>query len=133
MPVIDASVWVAAFHKADIFHDRAIRVLEKFLIEDVLVRVPSIVFAEVGGSIRRRTNNTKLALTALVKMRAYDLNIREIDEAFAEMAADVAARIGLRGADAFYIALAKETGDTLWTFDEEQRLKGSAEAETKQP
>ena len=52
---------------------------------------------------------------------------------FARAAADVSARLGVRGADAFYIALAKECGDVLYTFDEEQKKRCTDEVETFAP
>ncbi len=37
----------------------------------------------------------------------------------------------MRGADALYVALAKEVGEVLYTFDQEQLTRGGQEVETR--
>lgn len=120
MAVIDASVWVALFQEGDVFHSRALRLLNGLIENGEPINVPAIVFAEVVGAIRRRTGKMKHATAVLAKMQSLNLGIRDVDDHFGRFAANIAIQLGIRGADATYVALAKETGDILYTFDEEQ-------------
>jgi predicted nucleic acid-binding protein len=133
MAVIDASVWVALFQEKDVFHLRATQLLDEVVAGGHPIKVPALVFAEVAGAMRRRTGKLKHASNAVAKMHDLDLDVREIDDNFGRLAADIAGRLGMRGADAFYVALAKETGSVLYTFDDEQRQRGGEEVETKAP
>lgn len=133
MAIIDASVCAAIFLEGDRFNKKAQRFLGKLVEQDETLRVPAIVFAEVAGAIRRRTGKPRLASGAVAKMLSLGLESREVDESSARAAADVAARLGVRGAGAFYIALAKECGDTLYTFDDEQKSRASNEVEACSP
>jgi len=51
----------------------------------------------------------------------------------ATAAGGVAANLGLRGADAVYIALAQQLGVTLVTWDREQLTRGAAMVLTRTP
>lgn len=133
MAVVDASIWVAAFHEKDKFNKIAFGFLENLVALGDPIRVPAIVYAEVAGAIRRRTKNLHITNKVLAKMHALDLDIREIDTDFARSAADIAAHLEMRGADSFYVALAKEFGEALYTFDDEQAKRGSVEVETVVP
>lgn len=91
------------------------------------------MFAEVAGAIRRRTGKFRLASNSVARMESFGVEVGDINIAFSKSTADVAARLGLRGADSFYVALAKDLGDVLFTFDEEQQKRAKDEVETRVP
>ena len=90
--VVDASVWVARLVAGDIFHDTSRRWLEAKRTGGERFLAPSLLLAEVAGAIARRTGE-----------------------------ADLAATLGLRGADAFYVAVAAHLSVPLATLDTDQQ------------
>ena len=62
-----------------------------------------------------------------------NLNLESLTESRARRAAEVAARLRLRGADAVYVALAEEFNATLITWDNEMLQRGAAVAPTLTP
>jgi predicted nucleic acid-binding protein len=132
MAVVDASIWVALFQENDVFHKQAKMIIQHLFDSEETINVPAIVFVEVSGAIRRRTGKPRHASHAIAKMHALNLEIRAVDEYFGFFAADITARLGMRGADALYVALAKEVGEVLYTFDQEQITRGGQEVETRE-
>jgi predicted nucleic acid-binding protein len=125
MPVIDACVWVAAFNSKDVFHQRAKSELAILLQKDLVLYVPGLVFPEVAGSLVRRTDSEIVASKAVSLMRRMGLEIWEVDEALERESTHCAITLKLRGADAVYVALAKETGEILVTFDQQLAERAS--------
>ena len=118
--VIDASVFVAAALVEDKFH----RVATEFLLEARLVGEsiyePVLVLAEVAGVISRVRQDHSVGDVAALRIEHFPrTRLRIADGPFARRAARLAARHGLAGADAHYLAVAAEFSATLVTLDEE--------------
>ncbi len=56
-----------------------------------------------------------------------------MDQALVDAAADVAVRFGLKGADSFYVAVAKQLGIPLVTLDNEQLTRPASIITTIRP
>jgi predicted nucleic acid-binding protein len=120
--VVDASVWVARLVQQDVFHEpvkvwmAARRVGESTFIS------PSLLLAEVAGAVSRRTGDPTLARRAVRRLESLPgLRLVEMDNSFLRKAADLAAKLGLRGADSTYVALANRLDLPLVTLDADQR------------
>ena len=132
--VLDASIFVARFVEADKSHADCMRTVTACEVEPVQIIVPLILPAEVAGAIARRTGDQTLALLALTHLRNYPwLRVRLADTRFVEQAARLAARHALRGADAFYIAVAIEQGCPLITLDEEMLARAPSTVKAVRP
>lgn len=121
MVVVDASVWVARLVPQDVFHQPACDWMAARRAENTLLVSPSLMLVEVAGAIARRTGDTDLALRTLDALpRLPGLRLVEMENALVSSAANLAARLGLRGADAVYVATAEYLDLPLCTLDEEQ-------------
>lgn len=132
--VFDASIFVARFVEADSSHAECMRAVAVCKAELIQVVVPLVLPAEVAGAIARRTGDQTLALLALTHLRNYPwLRVRLADTRFVEQAARLAARHELRGADAFYIAVAIEQHCPLITLDEEMLARAPSAVKAVRP
>jgi predicted nucleic acid-binding protein len=126
MVVVDASVWTARLVAQDIFHAPASRWMAERRAENTLLVSPSLMLAEVAGAISRRTGDRALAeraLQALIQLPG--LRLVEMENALALSAGKLAASLGLRGADAIYVAVAETLDLPLCTLDEEQARRAA--------
>jgi predicted nucleic acid-binding protein len=125
MPIIDASVLVAAVRSEEIEHEAARAWLEAALRDEAPLIAPSILLSEVGGAIGRSTGRPDLAhriVHAIENQQAIEL--APITVTLASAAAHLAADLGLRGADAIYVALAAQKSEVLVTLDRELVERG---------
>jgi predicted nucleic acid-binding protein len=127
--VLDASVWVARLVPQDEFHQAVKEWMAYQRQEDGQFVSPSLLLAEVAGAISRRTNASfgRRALHQLSILPG--LRIVEMKNALMQTAADLAANLGLRGADSVYVAVAKQLDIPLLTLDIEQKERASTEIE----
>jgi predicted nucleic acid-binding protein len=77
---------------------------------------------EVSGVIGRRTGEPNLARRALSALgELADLRLVAMGENMVQGTAQLAGELGLRGADAFYVAVARQLNVPLATLDQDQR------------
>lgn len=134
MPVIDASVCVSLANEADRHHDRSLAWFESSLRLDEPLAAPGLLLVEVAASIRRLTGSAKLARRVVSEIRETDgLQLYPLTNARSETAADLAAITGVRGADAVYLALARELEVPLITLDRQQLERGRTLISVKKP
>ena len=123
-PVVsDASVWVAFFLTADVTHAASFAWIDQHTASGGMLVAPAILLTEVAALSRRLgpANGPQLALQAAATLaRLPLLRIVPMDEALVTTATDLAARLGLRGADALYVAAAQRLNLPLLTWDAEQ-------------
>lgn len=132
VPVVDASVVVSLHHAADKFHHRCTRWLREALTHGVELHAPGLLIVEVAAAIRRLTGDETLAAESIRGLADW-LQLYPLDRQRAETAAAVAARTGVRGADAVYLALARELREPLVTLDRQQLERGEALVEVQRP
>lgn len=135
MPMIlDASVLVALFSPYDPFHERASTLFSRLQEGEMEVVIPSLALAEVACALFRRTQNFEFTHTSLLTMKESPIiRIEEVTVELATRAARLVKYAPLRGADAIYVALAELEDGILYTFDAEQRERGKAIVETREP
>jgi predicted nucleic acid-binding protein len=124
--VLDASLWVARLVPQDVFHEAVKTWMAVQLENGVIFLAPALLLAEVGGAISRRTNAPELGQQALENLNHLPgLQIVEMDAALMDQAAQLAAELGLRGADATYVAVAAHLDLALATLDDDQRRRAA--------
>jgi len=119
--VVDASVWVARLVSQDIFYESVKEWMSARIREDDQFLAPSLLLAELGGAISRCTTPS-LSLKAIEQVQKLPgLQLVEMDHSLLIEAAQLAAKLGLRGADSTYVAVAARLDLPLVTLDVDQR------------
>jgi predicted nucleic acid-binding protein len=97
--------------------------------EDDQFLSPSLLLAELGGAISRRTTPT-LGRKAIEQVQNLSgLQLVEMDHSLLIEAAQLAAELGLRGADSTYVAVAVRLGIPLITLDIDQKERAAKRIE----
>ncbi|MDP9373282.1 MAG: PIN domain-containing protein [Chloroflexota bacterium] len=115
------SVWISRLTRQDVHHAASARWLGSHVAASGDIVVPSLLLAEAAGGIARRTGDTTLgnqAVTDLLNLPA--VYVITLDRPLAMRAAQLAANLRLRGADAVYVAVADYLSVPLFTWDREQ-------------
>jgi predicted nucleic acid-binding protein len=119
--VVDASIWVARLVSEDVFYQPVKEWMSARLEEEDQFLAPSLLLAEIGGAISRRTTSS-LALKAVEQVQSLPgLQLIEMEHSLIREAAQLAAELGLRGADATYVAVAARLDLPFITLDADQR------------
>ena len=133
MIVTDASVWIARLVPQDHFNASVKIWMEEKRVAGAAFLSPSLLLAEVAGAVSRRTNSSDLGLRAIeILTNLPSLRLVEMDAPLAQSAAQLAAELGLRGADSAYVAIADRLRLPLVTLDVEQRKRASHLVEIKE-
>lgn len=132
--VIDTSVWVSRVIEGDSNHQAAQNWINNHFRNGGTFIAPALFVIEVGAAISRQTGQPTFARTVVTQLRSLSrLQLATIDEQLIENATELAVGLGLRGADALYVALAIRLNVPLVSFDNEQLLKPAALLQTIRP
>jgi predicted nucleic acid-binding protein len=124
---IDASILVAAAEPDDPAALDASEFLKAALRSGADIHEPTLCLVEVATAIARRTRDVDLASEAGSAILALPgLVLHPLDLEASADAAAIAARLGLRGADAIYAATALRHAATLVTLDVELLERSSS-------
>ena len=119
--VVDASIWVARLVSEDVFYEPVKEWMYARLEEDDQFLSPSLLLTEIGGAISRRTTPA-LGLKAIEHVQSLPgLQLIEMEHSLIRDAAQLAAELGLRGADSTYVAVAARLDLPLITLDVDQK------------
>jgi predicted nucleic acid-binding protein len=119
--VVDASVWVARLVSQDVFYELVREWMSARIGEDDQFLSPSLLLAELGGAISRRTTPA-LGRKAIQQVQNLPgLQLVEMDHSLILEAAQLAAELGLGGADSTYVAVAAQLDLPLVTLDIDQK------------
>ena len=121
MAVIDASVWIALFNEHDKFHEPADAIYRSLFLNQERICIPAIAFTEVAGVMKRVTNDTNIAIEAVLSMKELNPKVFADFSKLEPIATEIAISQSVRGADAYYLAAAKLTKSKLYTFDTQQK------------
>ena len=118
MLTVDASVWVGALDLSDSSHLDSRRFLAAVRDRGTPLIGPAILLVEAGCALARRMNDAGRALAAVDTLRKLPaLTIHAHEPALDEEALKIGIDRRLRGADAFYAALAARENAPLITWD----------------
>ena len=121
--VVDASMWVARLVAEDFFYEPVKQWMSARIERDDQFLAPSLLLAEIGGAISRRTTSS-LGLKAIEQIQNLPgLQLVEMEHSLILEAAHLAGELGLRGADSTYVAVAARLDIPLITLDADQREK----------
>ena len=97
------------------------QVLTTLRAKGVLIIVPTLVLVEVAGAVSRTRQQPGRAQSFAAALGGLpDIRLVPLDASLAQLALQLAAQHGLRGADAVYAAVALQSNSTLITLDNEQ-------------
>lgn len=134
MFVVDASVWVSVLLPQDVHHRAAQRWLDARLASGETIVSPVLLLSEVGGAIARQTESPATAVRALTIIESIPgLRLVPVDHRLGRAAAALAVQLGLRSADAVYVAVAAHLKIPLVTLDAEQRERARELIEVRTP
>lgn len=134
MWTLDTSVYVRAADPND--PDQAICQALIDVLDDQAapIIVPRLLLAEIAGVLRRLTRDPIRARLAVDTLRSMPhIQLIPLDDALIDTAAEIAADYALRGADATYVAVARQYNCTLVSLDREQRERSAAIVSTRTP
>lgn len=131
---LDASVWLAALSAGEQEHGRCAALVASLVDRKVPLHQPGLFVIEVCATIARRTRSRALAMAAgEATLASPYLTLYPLDHGLAAAAAEVAATCALRGADAVYVATARQAGAILLTLDAEVRERAGAITAVRMP
>ena len=134
MIVVDASVWVSTTIPADAFERMSSTWLARAVLAGEEFACPTLVLAEVAGTVSRRLGDVARADLAVGRLVTTPrLTLLPVDDVLAHEAARLAADLGLRGADATYVAVASRLACPLVTWDAEMVRKTEGTIAAFQP
>jgi len=134
MWTLDTSVYVRAADPYD--PDQAICQALIDVLDDQAapIIVPRLLLTEIAGALRRLTRDPIRARLAVDTLRSMPhIQLIPLDDALIDTAAEIAADYALRGADATYVAVARQYNCTLVSLDREQRERSAAIVSTRTP
>jgi len=121
MRVVDASVWVGRLVDTEAHYAASRRWIEVYLARGGQMVAPMLLLAEVAGAVARRIGDKALANRATEALLAVpNLRLVPLDAQLGQASAQLAADLGLKGADATYVAVAHLLGVPLVTWDRQQ-------------
>lgn len=125
---------VSRFLPEDAFHHASRTWLIDVTLAGMVIFAPTIVLAEVSGSIARRTDNEQLGYQIVQQIRQLPtLQLITVDDVLGQLAAQIASTYRLRGADAVYLAVAHRFQVPLVSWDREQLARAAALVTTYRP
>jgi predicted nucleic acid-binding protein len=125
--VVDASIWVASLVPQDVFYLPSQKWLQRQHVQGIEFLAPVLLITEVAGVISRQTRSPQLAQQAVQTLKELPgLTLVDMNYSLVQRATDLAARLGLRGVDAYYVAVAAYLGLPLATFDQDQSSRAQA-------
>jgi predicted nucleic acid-binding protein len=134
MYTLDASVVGRDLDPSDPEHAVCHALIERLDQQTVPIIVPRLLLAEVAGLARRITRDPiRARLVADVWRTFAHVQLITLNDALLDAAADLAADYALRGADAVYVAVARQYNCTLVSLDREQRDRASVLVTTLTP
>src|SRR6266511_2394526 len=123
--VVEASIWVARMVSEDVLYEPVKEWMSERLQGDDRFLAPSLLLAEIGGAISRRTTSS-LALKAIEQVQNLPgLQLIDMEHSLIREAAQLAAQLGLRGADSTYVTVAARLDLPLMTLDIDQKERAA--------
>src|SRR3569832_2212445 len=124
---IDASVFISSARTQEAYHSVSVEFLNQLRQQHPIVFCPSLILAECGAAIARRSSDLILAQDLVLLGKNFvGMNFLAIPIPLAERAAQIAAAQQLRGADSVYVAVAEESGAILITWDNDMLKRAPA-------
>jgi predicted nucleic acid-binding protein len=132
--VVDASVWVSSLMPQDVHHQASRAWLDQYLSDGRIMVAPVLLLSEVAGAVARLKGDSQSGRQAFRDLLDVPrLRLVDHDAGFGRAAAELAADLRLRGADAIYVAAARLLHIPLVTWDREQQQRAGAVIAVRTP
>lgn len=132
--VVDASFWISTLLRKDSNHVAALNWLSAYLYDQGQLVAPQMLIPETAGAVARITQDKNLARTAIRNLYLFPfMRLVPVDHMLVDDAAELAITFSLKGADSLYVAVAKQLGVPLVTFDQEQLMRPASVINTIRP
>lgn len=132
--IVDTSFWVSVLLLKDSNHVAAMNWLSAYLDDEGQLAAPQMLVPETAGAVARLTQDKNLARRAVSNLYLFPfMRLVPVDHVLVDDAADLAITFSLKGADALYVAVAKQLGVPLVTFDQEQLTRPASVIATIRP
>jgi predicted nucleic acid-binding protein len=134
MLVVDANIWVARFVPSELHHQQSRDWLRQTIRGGERLAAPELLLVEVSSAITRQLNDSARAaqvVQQLLKMRSF--NWVNVDHGLILLAAEIAADLRLKSADAVYVAVAERLNVPLITWDDEIIKRASRRIVVRRP
>ncbi len=119
--VIDASAWISSLFPNDVNYEAAFNWIQGHITSGGGLVAPILFVVEVGAAVSRLTGDPSLAHDAIsLVYRSANMILVPVDQDLINESSYLAAELGLRGADSLYVAVAKQAGLPLVSFDKDQ-------------
>jgi len=129
MYTLDASIFVRDLNPRDADHGLCRELLEHLAARGIPIIAPLLLLVEVAGTLSRELRDPMRGRIAVTILRTLpNLTLVALDESLTQGALEIAADRALRGADAVYVAVARQHACTLASLDREQRERGATGA-----
>ncbi|MFP4440951.1 MAG: type II toxin-antitoxin system VapC family toxin [Chloroflexaceae bacterium] len=126
MYTLDANIFVRDLAPGDPNYADCHALLEQLSNGSHRIIVPLLILVEVAGTVSRATRDPiRGRLAAEILHEQPHITFVTLDATLTETAAHLAADRALRGADAIYVAVARGSGCTLITLDQEMRVRAA--------
>ncbi len=131
---VDASVFVAAARAGESYYALSLNFLERIKQQEAKTFCPTLVLPECSAAVARSTGDETLAEELVALIETFPgLHLVPLSQPLARRAARIAAVHHLRGADAVYVAVAKDFGAMLVTWDQEMLERSADFVQTATP
>jgi predicted nucleic acid-binding protein len=121
MYTVDTSVHISALNPAESGSADSRVFLAHVQDQHIPLFSPTLLVVETAAAVARALDDTERAVALAAVLHDWpNQMLVPLDEALAERAANLAAAVRLRGADAVYAAVAQQYGTTLVTLDRQQ-------------
>ncbi|MDQ3930864.1 MAG: PIN domain-containing protein [Chloroflexota bacterium] len=132
--VVDTSAWVSRLLTQDSNHPAAVTWINQHLLSGGFLISPILLVTETAAAVSRVTGVSARGHIAASRLYTTpEMILVQIDQALVDEATDLAAGLRLRGADSYYVAVARRLGLALVTFDSEQLSRAAPVIATIRP
>jgi predicted nucleic acid-binding protein len=131
---MDASVWVSAIISVDKHHQIARSWIDMYVNGGGSFVAPALLAVETAAAVSRVLGNAAAARNAAHYLYISPLvRLEPLSDNVVGEAVDLSASRALRGADAIYVAVARQLGIPLVTLDQEQISRSAGIIATIRP
>jgi predicted nucleic acid-binding protein len=134
MYTVDASVHVSALNPGEVDSADSRAFLAQVQSQRDPLFCPTLLLVEVAAAVAQALGDVERAVSLAMALRGWPgQTLVGLDEALADRAANLAATVRVRGADAVYAAVAQQYATTLVTLDRQQLERLSSVVKTARP